>query len=166
MQKHAGYGFALQSCHSLLEVFMPFVYPGALSRLQSSNRIHSLTCSVGGSRTMSSNLGTEASSSTLFAYPEFMSKCDLVLASQSPRRREIVGLMGLAVSLVGDDVDHGSKRWLFVVFFTPVHLCADESKSWDWSEVSRFWRPSPDVGTLGLPQLRQCAQQTLYVTLI
>lgn len=27
-----------------------------------------------------------------------MSKCDLVLASQSPRRLEIVGMMGLAVS--------------------------------------------------------------------
>lgn len=34
---------------------------------------------------------------TLFAHEGFMSKCDLVLASQSPRRLEIVGMMGLAV---------------------------------------------------------------------
>lgn len=39
------------------------------------------------------------SGSTLLAHGEFMSKCDLVLASQSPRRLEIVGMMGLAVSL-------------------------------------------------------------------
>ena len=36
--------------------------------------------------------------STLFAHGGFVSKCDLVLASQSPRRLEIVGMMGLAVS--------------------------------------------------------------------
>lgn len=34
---------------------------------------------------------------TLFAHEDFMSRCDLVLASQSPRRLEIVGMMGLAV---------------------------------------------------------------------
>lgn len=34
---------------------------------------------------------------TLFAHGDFMSRCDLVLASQSPRRLEIVGMMGLAV---------------------------------------------------------------------
>ncbi|CAB1114074.1 unnamed protein product [Ectocarpus sp. CCAP 1310/34] len=33
---------------------------------------------------------------TLLAHGDFMSKCDLVLASQSPRRLEIVGMMGLA----------------------------------------------------------------------
>eukprot|EP00903_Cladosiphon_okamuranus_P017033 g15698.t1 len=33
---------------------------------------------------------------TLFAHQGFMSRCDLVLASQSPRRLEIVGMMGLA----------------------------------------------------------------------
>lgn len=38
---------------------------------------------------------------TLFSHDDFMSKCDLVLASQSPRRREIVSMMGLAVRRYG-----------------------------------------------------------------
>ncbi|CAM9350021.1 unnamed protein product [Choristocarpus tenellus] len=41
------------------------------------------------------NLVQEGISSTLLAHRDFMSNVDLVLASQSPRRREIFSLMGL-----------------------------------------------------------------------
>ncbi|CAM9415144.1 unnamed protein product [Chrysoparadoxa australica] len=48
--------------------------------------------------------------STLLAYPDFVKRCDVVLASKSPRRKEIFEMMGLAqtriiVSTFAEDFD-------------------------------------------------------------
>lgn len=58
---------------------------------------------------------TPCEGSTLFAHGGFVSKCDLVLASQSPRRLEIVGMMGLAdqVRVVVSDFEENLDKSSF-----------------------------------------------------
>lgn len=51
-------------------------------------------------RSAGSDAETMPGTSTLFAHLDYVSKWDLVLASQSPRRREIVELMGFGVSFL------------------------------------------------------------------
>ncbi len=63
--------------------------------------LHYFSCSVGlGSQSTESGTpaATGGGGGTLFAHGGFTSNCDLVLASQSPRRLEIIGMMGLAVN--------------------------------------------------------------------
>lgn len=81
----------------------------------------------------SATIGTAGG--TLFSHADFMSSCDLVLASQSPRRREIVGMMGLAVSrydMTGSRLGswrcHSSLMATFLFFYNDTIYLSLETK--------------------------------------